>query len=149
MKFHFRRLLEHSLWANRRVLEALRQPEASDRALGWFAHVLAAEEIWLGRLQGRASAVEVFPKWTLEECTPRVEDSASGYLAYLDSLEDDAFDDFIRYQDTRGRGFVTSIGEILTHVCTHGGYHRGQIASDLRASGGEPVNTDFITFTRE
>jgi hypothetical protein len=30
----------------------------------------------------------------------------------------------------------------------HGGYHRGQIARQLRAAGREPPYTDYIEFTR-
>jgi uncharacterized damage-inducible protein DinB len=37
---------------------------------------------------------------------------------------------------------------VLLHVVSHGAYHRGQIASDLRNSGGEPVLTDFIHWVR-
>jgi uncharacterized damage-inducible protein DinB len=36
----------------------------------------------------------------------------------------------------------------LMHVALHGAYHRGQIAQVIRQGGGEPVNTDFITFQR-
>jgi uncharacterized damage-inducible protein DinB len=45
--------------------------------------------------------------------------------------------------------FQTPIKDLLMHVALHGSYHRGQIAQALRLAGGEPVNTDFITFVRE
>jgi len=34
------------------------------------------------------------------------------------------------------------------HVALHSVYHRGQAASFVRTGGGEPLNTDYITFTR-
>jgi len=34
-------------------------------------------------------------------------------------------------------------------VALHGSYHRGQVAAAVRAAGGEPVNTDYITYVRE
>jgi uncharacterized damage-inducible protein DinB len=33
-------------------------------------------------------------------------------------------------------------------MTTHGTYHRGQIAMQLRQQGLEPVNTDYIMFLR-
>jgi uncharacterized damage-inducible protein DinB len=41
------------------------------------------------------------------------------------------------------------VEDVLLHVALHGSYHRGQIAAAVRAAGGEPVNTDFVTWTRE
>jgi len=35
------------------------------------------------------------------------------------------------------------------HVITHNHYHRGQIAQVVREKGDEPVNTDYITYTRQ
>jgi len=40
------------------------------------------------------------------------------------------------------------VEDILTHVTIHSAYHRGQIASDLRAAGQAPAYTDFIHAVR-
>jgi uncharacterized damage-inducible protein DinB len=37
----------------------------------------------------------------------------------------------------------------MAHVIMHQAYHRGQIASDLRAQGDTPAVTDFIHYQRE
>jgi uncharacterized damage-inducible protein DinB len=34
------------------------------------------------------------------------------------------------------------------HVVLHGGYHRGQIASELRAAGFTPAYTDYVEAVR-
>jgi uncharacterized damage-inducible protein DinB len=41
------------------------------------------------------------------------------------------------------------VEEILTHLVIHSAYHRGQIASDLRAAGQEPAYTDYIHAVRQ
>jgi uncharacterized damage-inducible protein DinB len=41
------------------------------------------------------------------------------------------------------------VEEILTHVVIHSAYHRGQIASDVRAAGGVPAYTDYIHAVRQ
>ena len=45
--------------------------------------------------------------------------------------------------------FRSSLHDILMHVIMHSAYHRGQIAADMRASGAEPVYTDFIHAVRQ
>ena len=41
------------------------------------------------------------------------------------------------------------IVQTTTHVVIHSAYHRGQIASDVRASGGVPAYTDYIHAVRQ
>jgi uncharacterized damage-inducible protein DinB len=38
---------------------------------------------------------------------------------------------------------------VLTHVVMHSAYHRGQIATHMRASGQTPAYTDFIHGVRQ
>ena len=45
--------------------------------------------------------------------------------------------------------YDTAVGDILTHIATHGGYHRGQVAKAIGRAGGTSVNTDFMQFVRE
>jgi uncharacterized damage-inducible protein DinB len=44
--------------------------------------------------------------------------------------------------------FANTIFDMLLQVFTHGGYHRGQIAMEMRRAGLEPINTDYIVFLR-
>jgi len=37
---------------------------------------------------------------------------------------------------------------VLTHVVLHSAYHRGQIATQMRAGGEAPAHTDFIHAVR-
>ncbi len=41
------------------------------------------------------------------------------------------------------------VADVLTQLHGHSLYHRGQIASLVRAAGGEPAKTDFIFWSRE
>jgi uncharacterized damage-inducible protein DinB len=44
--------------------------------------------------------------------------------------------------------FTNTVFDMLLQVFTHGGYHRGQIAMEMRKAGLEPINTDYINFVR-
>jgi uncharacterized damage-inducible protein DinB len=41
------------------------------------------------------------------------------------------------------------VQDVLTHVVLHSAYHRGQIASQMRAGGEQPAYTDFIHAARQ
>jgi uncharacterized damage-inducible protein DinB len=150
MRNYFTMLLRYSAWANRRVLAALReQPTTQAEALPLFAHVLAAEHVWLSRLHGVPARVAVWPTLTLEQCSELAEENASGYESYIACLSDGDLGTRVRYRNQAGQEFETPIADILKHVATHGGYHRGQVAKAMARSGGKSVNTDYIIFIRE
>src|SRR5437763_1379078 len=150
-KEHFLRLYKYVNWANRRVLDVLRrQAEDNERARQWLCHILAAEQVWITRLRGEdSSSVPIRPDLSLAKCTELLAQNADTYQQFLHGLSEADFDQTISYKNTKGVSFSTSIRDILTHVANHGTYHRGHIATLMRAVGQEPINTDFITFTRE
>lgn len=150
MVAHFIRLFEHVWWADGRILEALKATGGKpDKALKLFAHVLAAERVWLARLKGEDSSVlPIWPDLGLEECGAWIEENKAGYAAFLSGLKDEDLAGAVTYSNSSGTIFNTAIGDILTHVSMHGAYHRGQVSMTMRTEGYEPVNTDFITFVR-
>jgi len=151
MKEYYLRLFHHADWANRRVLTLLQNLSAlPDKARRVFAHLLAAEQVWLTRLRGTASShLESWPDHALEKCAAQVEVNAAEYRRYLETLTDAMLNFTITYRNSKGAEFSNSVHDTLTHVSLHGSYHRGQIAQTIRGAGLEPVNTDFITFVRE
>jgi uncharacterized damage-inducible protein DinB len=54
----------------------------------------------------------------------------------------------VLYTNSKGEPWESQVDDILTHLVVHGGYHRGQIAAELRAHGVAPPYTDFIQATR-
>ena len=53
------------------------------------------------------------------------------------------------YKNSKGEAWTSSVLDVLTHVVMHSAYHRGQIASVMRAGGGTPAYTDFIHAARQ
>jgi uncharacterized damage-inducible protein DinB len=141
----------YNAWANRTTLTSLRTvAQPSDRLRGLFAHILAAERIWLGRVLGNDWAqTEIWPKWSIDDSSRRIEENEVAYLTFLRSVPSSEGDTLIAYRNQTGAAFQTSLKDILQHVALHGHYHRGQIASAVKAEGGEPATTDFIVFVRE
>jgi uncharacterized damage-inducible protein DinB len=146
------RLYAHMVWADRQVLELLRAGHGGKEpaVLRLFAHVLAAERVWLLRLRrADASSQPIWPGLSMAEIAALAEDNAGEYARYLDGLDEPGLGAVCTYENSQGVAFRTSVADVLTHVFMHGNYHRGQIAAAVRAAGGQPVNTDFITWVRE
>ncbi|WP_255314151.1 DinB family protein [Bacillus sp. FJAT-26390] len=142
---------EHAAWANRQIFELLQQGnEPAEKPLVLFGHVLAAEQIWLARINGEdASAFPIWPEYSLEKCEELMQQNMSGYQLLFARLKAVDFNEKIAYPNSKGNLFHTAINDILTHVSLHGSYHRGQIASLIRQGGGTPINTDYIAFVRQ
>jgi uncharacterized damage-inducible protein DinB len=146
-----RQLIAYSGWANARLLAALRSTSRHhQKALHLLAHLLVSERIWLLRLKGQdTSAINKSPELLFAECEKLANENQKAYTGLLDSLSEDKLNSPVTYRNFKGTEFHTPVGEILMHVALHGTYHRGQIATAMRAEGGIPVDTDFITFVRE
>lgn len=146
---HLTQLIAHLAWADDRVLAALRSATEPDPScLEVFAHVLAAEHVWLARLQGKSPRHPVWPALSLEECAGLVQANQRELTAYVAALGPSDLTRGITYKNSAGQEFTSILEDILLHVCLHGSYHRGQIAWALRRGGGVPMPTDYIAFTR-
>lgn len=144
-----RRLFDHAEWANARVIAALERETALGGDIAeLFAHVLGAEDVWLSRLEGRASALAVWPTLAVSELSSAAAATAAGYRTFLDRLTPDELSREVAYTNSAGQSFASTIADILTHVAMHGAYHRGQVALRVRRDGGTPAPTDFIGFAR-
>lgn len=151
MHAQFIELAEYGQWANSLVLDSLlKTPAVESRALKIFGHILAAEQVWLWRMTERdSSLLLIWPETDLGDCRERIGENHAGYREFLQS---DAASDLSRpidYHNSKGDPFSTPIVDILHQVSLHGAYHRGQVASAIKAAGGVPAVTDFIVFARQ
>jgi uncharacterized damage-inducible protein DinB len=147
---HLRRQFVYEEWANREVLLAMQDnQEASARPLQLMAHILSAQRLWLERLKQQAQSLPVWPKFSLEECEIQAAELGRLWREYFESLSSSQLSQTISYKNTKGEPWTDTVQDILTHVVMHSAYHRGQIASQMRASGLTPAYTDFIHAVRQ
>jgi uncharacterized damage-inducible protein DinB len=55
----------------------------------------------------------------------------------------------VSYKNSKGEPWSSAEEDVLMHVVMHSAYHRGQIATDMRANGFTPAYTDFIHAIRQ
>lgn len=150
MKQHLQRMFRGMSWGDRQMIAAVHDaPAAKAEALPLMSHVLAAEEVWLARLERRDARLPVWPTLSVKDCQRVAAENEAGYAAFLARIDEGHLSAILHYQNQAGRSFETPVIDILTHVVIHGAYHRGQIAKILGRLGAASPNTDFITFARE
>jgi uncharacterized damage-inducible protein DinB len=145
---YLRRQFAYDEWANREVLAAVRASSVpSPRSLQLMAHILSAERLWLERLTGQSQSLPVWPEMSLAQCEREISDLARLWRDFLGGGRDLA--QTISYKNSKGELWTSTVEQVLTHVVMHSAYHRGQIASHMRASGLTPAYTDFIHSVRQ
>jgi uncharacterized damage-inducible protein DinB len=147
---YLHRSFDYDDWANREVLAALRSaanPPA--RSLKLIAHVLSAEGMWLARINQEKSSLPVWPELTLAQCEAEADQLGASWRSYLEECRGADLSHQISYVNSKGETWSSQVNDVLLHVITHSAYHRGQIASDMRAAGFTPAYTDFIHGVRQ
>ena len=144
------KLFSYDTWASRRLLARLRAVGSLDgRVRKLFAHCQIALKVWVTRIREDRREFSIWPDLTLDECENLINENETTYAELLADPPEDFLSRKVSYTNQHGLSYETVVGDILWHVITHGGYHRGQVAKLLRESGEEPVNTDYITYVRE
>ena len=160
---YLRRQFSYDEWANREVLASIRAAgSGNERSLQIMSHILAAELVWLERLKQIPQSVpvwllavdhiwdyRVWPKPDLEQCEALAAQLGGQWLEFLDLITAGDVSQSISYKNSKGEAWTSDIVDVLTHVVMHSAYHRGQIASHMRASGQTPAYTDFIHGVRQ
>jgi len=145
---HLRRQFAYDFWANQQVLQSIRTAaRGRERSLELMSHILAGERLWLERLQQRSQSLPVWPKLDLEDCEREASELARLWPKYLEEADD--LSKTVAYKNSKGELWMSTILDVLTHVVMHSAYHRGQIASHMRASGETPAYTDFVHAVRQ
>ena len=149
LEYH-RRMFTYDAWANGEVVGGLQRiGTPPGQAVALLAHITAAEELWLSRIQDSPTEIAVWPHWPLDRCIDEVKLTTKRWQDRLGSLAAAELPRECHYRNSQGEDFMSTVGDVLTHVIIHSVYHRAQIASVLREEGVAPAFTDFIHATRD
>jgi uncharacterized damage-inducible protein DinB len=147
---YLRKLYVYDHWANREVARAVQAAsEPPPRSVRLIAHVVGTEWTWRSRILPESKKMAVWPQLTVEQVLLEVDELQRAWEGYLGKLTPARLEQTAAYANSKGEHFSSQVGDILMHVVMHSAYHRGQIAADMRASGLEPMYTDFIHAVRQ
>ncbi|MEO5893334.1 MAG: DinB family protein [Ferruginibacter sp.] len=133
---HFNGLLIRQVELNEQLLP--------QRTYPLLCHILNASDIWNGRILG-LPVFGVHQLHTFNECR-QIND------AILDNglkiLANYGLNDIAKYKNSRGEEFSNLVRDMLFHAVNHATHHKGQLISDFRLAGIEPIVTDYIFYKR-
>jgi uncharacterized damage-inducible protein DinB len=154
----FRRWFGYEQDAHAKVLASLATVPADrrdgaeyKRAVAIFAHLVGARHVWLYRLGAVPDPPAVlFPENPdLAAVAADWEGLRRKWADYLAAATDADLARVFDYRSFDGHPFRNTIEDVLAHLFTHSAYHRGQIATLVKAAGGTPAATDFVYWCRE
>lgn len=148
MKSHFKAFFEYNAHFNQQLSAVfMEKPDLADgKSHKLFSHILNAHHIWNHRIlikQGSYGVWELLSASNMEDINSQNLADSIHILSHLDLNKP------IPYQNSKGQKFQNKISDILFHIINHSTYHRGQIATDFREKGIEPLATDYIFWKRE
>lgn len=146
MKEYFKQVFEHEHWANLKVLESMiGATEISQQIIEIFSHTIAAQRIWLDRINGNKTELKV---WEVFDTNIMLELLEINYSDILKVINNQDFERLIAYQTSNGRHFTSTINQILSHLALHASYHRGQVVLLLKGKVDALPTTDYILYVR-
>jgi uncharacterized damage-inducible protein DinB len=140
-------LFRYKAWANDELLtllgsiDAVANPTVLHSAIRVLNHAHVVDGIFKGHLLGvphgyKATNTQDTP--TLPALGAAVRELDAWYIGYVGSLVDASLHEQIRFRFTDGDAGLMTREEILLHVITHSGYHRGQAGQVMRSAGVAP-----------
>lgn len=148
-------LFRYKAWADGELLDALatldqqQHPEAHHTALRIFNHLHVVDAIFKGNLLGEPhgfSATNTPETPTLAALRSAIGKLDAWYLDYVASLGQADGEAVLSFNFVDGDKGQMSREEMLLHLVTHGGYHRGAIGRILVQCGITPPRDTLTTF---
>src|SRR5688572_2306416 len=90
MKSYFLKLYRYDAWSNKRVIDTLvRQDVRDEKILSIMGHILAAQYLWLHRIEGLPPAkVKLWGEYTLDQIVHMAEEIGTRWLDFVESTDD-------------------------------------------------------------
>ena len=111
-----------------------------------FSHILNAHHIWNARILAKPILYEVWQSHPVKDWGDiHYENQRNSFEITRNAVD---FEKRIDYENTEGRLFTNTLQDMLFHIVNHSTHHRGQIASDFRNNGIEPISMDYAFYKR-
>jgi len=134
-------LFAYKAWANAELLDVLATlpPEHSEQlhsSIRILNHAHVVDRLFRARLAAEAepfAATNTMETPTLDRLRREIESTDAWYVDYVSSIPQVALSEVLQFTFTDGDPGRMSREEILLHVITHGGYHRGNVGQVLQS----------------
>lgn len=147
-------LIAYKAWANSELFTLLAtlapsQSEHLHTCIRTLNHIYVVDRIFRAHLSGEpcpfdATNTENTP--SLSQLCSDVATTDAWYVAYVAKLTEATASEVVAFTFTDGDAGRMSREEILLHVVTHGGYHRGNVGQLLKAISVVPPRDLYTKF---
>ena len=149
-------LLQYKAWANQELfvelqrLDPIAQQSELHAALRILNHIHVVERIFVANLQGinhSYSATNTPETPTLAELQQAVQETDRWYLDYVAELSAEQLAERLSFTFVDSDAGCMSREEMLAHIVTHGGYHRGavgRIMAQVQLAPPRDIYTRFL-----
>lgn len=147
MELFFKELFEYNHHYNQKLFAVFNgnPDKTSEKAIKLYNHIINAHHIWNNRIVPTQAQ---FGVWEIHNLQDLKDIDIVNYKQTLLILDTTDLNQTLNYTNTKGQAFNNSIRNLFFHVINHSTYHRGQIASDFKQNGLEPLITDYILYKR-
>ena len=157
-KHSLRSLFAQKSWANNELFNALAEipagahAEAVHTAIRTLNHIHVVDRIFRAHLLGEAHGYNA----TNTEATPdlgelqfAVAETDAWFEAYAGQVTDAELDQAISFRFTDGDAGTMTREEMLSHVITHGAYHRGNVGQIMKSIAVAPPRDLYTKFLHQ
>ncbi len=145
MKTFFKELFDYNNHFNTKLAKLIlaNQRNTPKKSIQLFCHILNAHEIWNSRIQGKANVYRVWDIHNPNDFHEIIRLNGETTNTIIEKLP---LNEMIEYSKSKTQ---KKISDVLFHIINHSTYHRGQIATEFKENGIEPIPTDFVHYERK
>lgn len=147
MKAFLKDIFEYNHHFNQKLGDIFNEnsDKISEKAINLFSHILNAHQVWNNRIEPKQAT---FGIWEVHPIQSFKNIDKMNYEHTQLILNKSDLNKTIDYTTRTGQAFNKKIKDLLFHTINHSTYHRGQIATEMRQCGIEPLATDYIRYKR-
>ncbi len=151
-------LFQYKAWANHELFNELKKLDSADHAkelhdaIRILNHVYVVDRIFAAHLQGSThpyTATNTPETPALGELFDMVQSVDEWYLDYVSGLDFQQLAECVSFTFVDGDKGSMTREEILHHIITHGGYHRGAVGRIMAQLSIAPPRDIFTRFLHE
>jgi uncharacterized damage-inducible protein DinB len=162
MKQHFLSLTAYNTWANSqfiKMISALSIEQCDTIIAGSFdsirktvLHIYMAEFVWAERLNMAEKILlpSNYEATEIKEALIMWAAQSSRLQEFVQKqFNEEVFTHEVVYRDLKNNTYKNTVGKMLTHVCNHSTFHKGQLVNFMRTLGIKKIeSTDYIHYCR-